>query len=451
LALEATFAAFDPPPRLVVRRERAESLKRRHPWVFAGQLAHPPKSLPAGVIVDLHDEQGGFLARGGYNGESRIAVRVLGFDPEPIDAAFIARRVRDAVARRNLVLIPNDHEPLPAGAVPSCGAAVPAACRRDACTTTWPPLDARQSPSGILPEETDAARLIFAEADRLPGIIVDRYGDWLVLQILSAAMERWREVIVAALVETCAPRGIYERSEGEDRRQHEGLEPHVGTVWGEEPPDEIVIRENGLCFAVDVRGGQKTGFYLDQRDNRAAVAAHCAGAEVLNAFSYSGGFGLYAAQAGAARVTHVDSSAAALELCAANIARNPSETVHELVQENVFDALRRFRAEGRGFDFVILDPPKFAASRQALERAARGYRDLNAGALRLLAPGGRLATFSCSGAVDRGLFNRIVADAAVDAGRDLRVIAELGHPGDHPVLMSFPEGVYLKGLLAEVV
>jgi 23S rRNA (cytosine1962-C5)-methyltransferase len=407
LATDPTFGSFDPPPRLTVRRDRAESLARRHPWVFAGQLLHPPTNLPPGVVVDLVDEKGGFLARGGFNGESRIAVRVLTFEPAAtVDAALIASRVRDSVARRDSLL---------------------------------------------QPDRTDAARLIFAEADRLPGVIVDQYGEWLVLQILSAAMARWRETIVEALVAQARPQGIYERSEGEDRRQHEGLAPSVGTIWGQEPPDEVVIREDGLRFGVDLRGGQKTGFYLDQRHNRAAVASGCGGAEVLNAFAYSGGFGLHAAAAGATRVTHVDSSAAALELCAANIARNPSGAGHELMQENVFDALRRFRAEGRAFDVIILDPPKFAASRQAVDRAARGYRDLNAAALRLLTSGGRLATFSCSGAVDRGLFHRVVAEAAVDAGRDLRLLAEFGHPADHPVLMSFPEGVYLKGLLAEVV
>ena len=407
MAEDLTFGAFDPPPRLEVRRERARSLAQRHPWVFAGALLRPPANLPPGVVVDLVDEKGQFLARGAYNGESQLAVRVLGFDAgRKIDAGFIAERVRAALARRA-------------------------------------PLAARPG--------LDAWRLVFAEADRLPGLIVDHYADWLVVQFPAATLEPWREVVLATLVDACAPRGIYERSDSDERRLQEGLAPRAGVAWGEEPPATIEITEGGLRFAVDPRQGHKTGFYLDQRENRAAVAAVCAGAEVLNAFAYSGGFGLYAAAAGARGVLHLDRSAAALELARANVACNGLGGRHEFVQDNVFDALRRLRDEGRRFDVIVLDPPKFAASRQQLERATRGYRDLNAAALRLLAPGGALATFSCSGAMDRGLFGHTLAQAAADAGVELQVIAELGQPLDHPVLLSFPEGVYLKGLLLRAV
>ncbi|NUP98694.1 MAG: class I SAM-dependent rRNA methyltransferase, partial [Armatimonadetes bacterium] len=296
----------------------------------------------------------------------------------------------------------------------------------------------------------DCCRLIFAEADRLPGLIVDRYGQWLVVQILTAGMEVWRETVVAALTEW-HPRGIYERSESEDRRRHEGLEPRAGLLWGEEPPETIEIREQGHTFGVDLRAGHKTGFYLDQRENRARVAAYAAGRRVLNAFSYSGGFGVYAAAAGAREVVHVDSSAPALELCRANLARNRLSEGQELVEENVFDALRRFREEHRPFDLVVLDPPKFAASRRQLERASRGYKDLNVSAFRLLPPGGLLATFSCSGAMDPESFAKVVAAAAADAGRQVQVVETLGQPADHPVLLAFPEGRYLNGLVCRVL
>lgn len=395
---------FPEPPRLTVHRERSRSLFDRHPWVYYGALKHPPKNLPAGLVVDLLDERGTFLARGGFNDASQIAVRVFTFRDEPVDAAFIRRRVAAAVARRA------------------------------------PLLDA----------ETDSCRLVFGEADGLPGLIVDRYGEWLVVQILSAAMEFWRPAVIEALAEL-APRGIWERSDSEDRRRHEGLGLTSGALWGEEPPDEVVIREHGLSFQVDLRGGHKTGFYLDQRLNRAAVARYCGGCRVLNAFAYTGGFGVYAARAGATAVTHVDSSAPALERCRANLERNGLSDGQETLTADVFDALKAFRAEGRTFDGIILDPPKFAASRKLLDKAARGYQDLNQQALRVLAPGGWLATFSCSGAMAPGHFREVIAKAAVAAGRDLQVVAVLDQPPDHPVLLSFPEGHYLKGLVCRVV
>lgn len=402
-----TFGSFDPPPRVTVRRDRRGSLDARHPWLFAGQLAHPPKNLPAGVVVEVVDEKQAFLAWGAFNDASNIAVRVLGWDATPkIDADLLAARVRAAVERRRSVLAAGD---------------------------------------------TDACRLIFGEADRLPGLVVDKYGDWLVVQFLAAALEPWRGVVVETLAAALAPRGLFERSDSEERRAHEGLLPQVGVLWGEEPPAQVLMREHGLTFAVDLRDGHKTGFYLDQRDNRAALARYCDGASVLNAFAYSGGFGVYAAASGAASVLHIDSSGPALDLARANAARNPGAAAHEFCKENVFDALRRLRGEGRQFDVIVLDPPKFAASRGQLERATRGYRDLNAAALRLLAPGGVLASFSCSGAMDRGTFYRTLAQAAVDARRDLQLVEELGQPFDHPILLSFPEGVYLKGAVLRAV
>lgn len=395
------------PPRITVRGDRARPLLQRHPWVYANSLKHPPKNLPAGVAVDLVSEKGEFLARGCYNDLSQIVVRVLTFDPaQPINREFIRQRVAAAVERRRDLLDNAD------------------------CT---------------------ACRLVFAEADRLPGLIVDRYGDWLVIQVLNAGMEIWRDAAVEELVERLGPRGVYERSETQDRRQHEGLEPREGLVWGEEPPAWVEVLEHGVPVRVDLRRGHKTGAYLDQRENHAAVAKLCRGGRILNAFSYTGGFGLGASLAGAAAVTHVDSSAPALALCRENIERLGTSCVQEYLEGNVFEVLRELRQADRTFDGVILDPPKFAAGKKSLDRATRGYKDVNLSALRLVEPGGWLATFSCSGAVDAGLFRRILADAASDAGREVQIVQELGQPADHPVLLSFPEGSYLTGLILRVL
>jgi len=396
--------AFPTPPRVTVRKDRQRSLEQGHPWVFYGSLHKPPGNLPAGLVVDLVDEKDRFLARGQYNDQSQIVVRVLSFREQAIDAGFIAERIAAAVERRR----------------------------------------------SLLSDQTDSCRLIFAEADQLPGLIVDQYGGWLVVQILTAGMELWREAILAALSEL-APQGIFERSDSEDRRRHEGLGIQTGLLAGEPPPAELVIREHGHQFAVDLREGHKTGYYLDQRDNRQAVARYCGGQRVLNAFAYTGGFGIYAGAAGAAEVTHVDSSAPALELCSRNLELNGLRESHERVCANVFDALRDYRQAGRTFDVIVLDPPKFAASRKRLEQASRGYKDLNLNALRVLEPGGILATFSCSGAVDTDLFQKIVAGAAADAGRQVQVLELLGQPIDHPVLLGFPEGRYLKGLVCRVI
>ncbi|MCZ7599975.1 MAG: class I SAM-dependent rRNA methyltransferase [Gammaproteobacteria bacterium] len=387
-----------------MRKDRQRSLEQGHPWVFYGSLQKPPGNLPAGLVVDLVDERDQFLARGQYNDRSQIVVRVLTFREETVDAGFIADRIAAAVARR----------------------------------------------SAVLDGETDSCRLVFAEADQLPGLIVDRYAGFLVVQILTAGMEVWRDAIVTAL-SALQPDGIFERSDSEDRRRHEGLGTQTGLLAGDAPPDEVVIAEHGRRFAVDLREGHKTGYYLDQRENRQAVARYCGGARVLNAFAYTGGFGIYAGAAGAAEVTHIDSSAPALALCERNLTLNELGEGHELVCANVFDALREYRQAGRTFDVIVLDPPKFAATRKRLEQASRGYKDLNLNALRLLEPGGVLATFSCSGAIDADLFQKIVAGAASDAGRQVQVLEVLGQPVDHPVLLSFPEGRYLKGLVCRVI
>ncbi|MFL7792701.1 MAG: class I SAM-dependent rRNA methyltransferase, partial [Anaerolineae bacterium] len=274
---------------------------------------------------------------------------------------------------------------------------------------------------------------------------------WLVVQFLTLGVERWRDELIGLLVDLVdGVHGIYERSDV-DVREKEGLEQRMGVLWGEEPPAEIEIVENSLRFLVDVRQGHKTGFYLDQRENRARLPAFCAGAEVLDAFSYVGGFGVYAAGGGAKALTLVDGSAPALGLAQRNLALNGFEDASvEYVEGNVFSVLRGYRAEERRFDVIVLDPPKLAHSGREVERASRAYKDVNLLAFQLLRPGGALFTFSCSGAVSAELFQKIVFGAALDAGRDAQIVGHLAQGADHPVALTFPEGTYLKGLICRV-
>ena len=299
--------------------------------------------------------------------------------------------------------------------------------------------------------EGTAWRAIHAESDGLPGLIVDVYGPWLVVQVLTLGIETALSAIVPALVEVARPRGILERSDVDVRRQ-EGLLPRVRVLWGEAPPPRVEIVEGGYRFLVDVWKGHKTGFYLDQRLNRAAVARWAEGREVLNAFAYTGGFAVYALGAGAAHVLNVDTSAQALALAAENLARNGfSSDLWTNEEGDVFRLMRRYVTEGRKFDMIVLDPPKFATSKANVPRAARGYKDVNRLAFLLLREGGILATFSCSGLVDPDLFQKIVFSAALDAGADGQVLAYLSQPPDHPVLLTFPEGRYLKGMVIRKV
>ena len=392
--------------RIVLERGREKSLLRRHPWVFSGAVAQVLDEPAVGETVEVVAATGLVLGRGAYSPRSQIAVRMWSFDPdEAIDADFFRRRIERSLATR---------EP-------------------------------------VAPDEEPAGRrLVNAESDGLPGVVVDRYGEHLVCQFLSAGAERWKAEIVAALGELLSPAGIYERSDGEGREK-EGFAPSAGLLAGAEPPERVEIREGPCRYLVDVRAGHKTGFYLDQRENRAIVARYAAGARVLNAFAFTGGFGLAAQAAGAASVTHVESSATFLDELRRNLAASGLDPEGaELVEGNAFSVLRGFRAEERRFDLVVLDPPKFADSRSRIEAAARGYKDVNLLAFQLLAPGGYLATFSCSGVLESQLFQKIVADAAVDAGRDARILRRLNQAPDHPVALPFPEGRYLKGLLCKV-
>jgi 23S rRNA (cytosine1962-C5)-methyltransferase len=381
---------------------REKSLRHRHPWIFSGAIGTTRDALDAGATVDIQSADGAFLARAAYSPESQIRARVWTFDArESIDAAFIDRRVAAAVRARA------------------------------------PMLDPRHT----------GCRLIHGESDGLPGVIADRYADTIVLQLSSAGAERWRDAVVAALVDATSAACVFERSDA-DVRKLEGMPPRIGVAHGN-LPDAVTFLEDGIAYRVDVVGGQKTGFYLDQRDNRAAVRALAAGREALNVFAYSGAFALAALAGGAARVLSIDSSADALALGRENLARNPELPADraEWREADAFAELRELRDRGSGFDLIVVDPPKFAPTVAHAERAARAYKDVNLWALKLLRPGGLLATFSCSGGIDAALFRKIVAGAALDAGADAAVIGRFGAGADHPVALAFPEGDYLKGLL----
>lgn len=391
---------------VTLKRKRAKPVLQRHPWIFSGAIERIEGDLADGDVVEVRDVGNNWLARGYLNRRSQIAVRLLTWrEDEAVDGAFWRRRLEQASAAR---------QPL----------------ADDPATTAY--------------------RLVYAESDYLPGLVVDRYGEWLVVQFLTLGVERRQDEIVAALVEPLAPQGIYERSEA-DVRKKEGLEQRAGPLWGEEPPELVEVLENGHRFLVDVRQGHKTGFYLDQRENRRRLSAFCDGAEVLDAFAYTGAFGVYAAAGGAKSITFVDSSAAALKLARQNFALNgPKHNNVEYVEGDVFSVLRGYRAQDRHFDVVVLDPPKFAHSGQEAKRATRAYKDVNLLAFQLLRPGGVLFTCSCSGAISADLFQKIAFGAAVDAEREAQIIGHLAQGADHPVALTFPEGAYLKGLICRV-
>lgn len=386
---------------------REKSIRNRHPWIFSGAIAHIPRAAQDGEIVDVISAEGHWLARGALNRRSQIQVRLLSWDEStPIDRVFWRARLHRALAGRAALLADGS---------------------------------------------TNACRLVHAESDGLPGLVVDRYGDWLVLQALTLGVEHVKPLLVELLAELCQPAGIVERSDV-DVRGKEGLRPAVGMLFGTAPAGPVEIVENGCRFVVDLLGGQKTGFYLDQRDNRQRIAGYCAGARVLNAFSYSSGFAVYALAAGAQHVINLDASLEALALGEQNLALNgfDPDRQAEGVAGDVFQVLRDWRAAHRQFDVIILDPPKFVHNQTQIDRGARAYKDINLLAMQLLSPGGVLATFSCSGLVSADLFQKILFGAAVDAGRDAQIVERLSQGPDHPISLTFPEGEYLKGLLCRV-
>ena len=386
---------------LILKKGREKSLLRRHPWIFSGAVEKA--SGKAGETLEVRSTSGKVLAHAAYSPKSQIRARVWTFDAaEAIDAGFFRGRVQKALALR---------EGLPAT------------------------------------KHTNALRLINGESDGLPGLVVDRYADVLVAQFLAAGVEQWRDALLDALVEFSGCEAVFERSDAEVRKL-EGLEPRVGFARGNRNAARCPIIEYGLNYRVDVEQGQKTGFFLDQRENRQRVRALAAGREVLDGFSYTGGFAINALAGGAKRITAVESSAPALDVAKENLAANPLDASKvQFVQADVFAQLRTLRDQNAKFDLIILDPPKFAPTAAQVQKAARAYKDINLWALKLLAPGGMLATFSCSGAVPPDLFQSIVAGAALDAGGDAKIIERFGAAADHPVALEFPEGEYLKGLL----
>ena len=401
------FAILPGMAAIFLNPDRDYSVMRRHPWIFSGAVERVEGQPEPGETVVIHAADGRILGRGAWSATSQIRIRVWSFNPDQaIDEAFIQARLAQAIAGRGALLAGN---------------------------------------------VSNACRLVNAEGDGLPGVIVDRYDSFLVCQFTTAGAERWKPVILEALPQLWPCAGIFERSDVE-ARVHEGLAASCGSVWGEAPPDRIEIREHGCRFLVDVRQGHKTGFYLDQRDNRACVAPYATSGDMLNVFAYTGGFGVVALAAGAASVTHIDQSADALALARENARLNVCDVDDaDFVAGNAFETLRRFRDSRRSFDVIVLDPPKFVDARKHVMAACRGYKDINLLAIKLLRPGGILATFSCSGLVTPDIFRKVVADAAVDARRDLQIIQRLQQAPDHPEGLGFPEGLYLKGLLARVL
>lgn len=383
---------------IVLRPGRDQPVRAGHPWVFSGAIASGLDAVEPGEPVRVVGDGGRFVAVAYANPRTTIALRVLGLEDEPVDAAFVGRRVDAALALRR----------------------------------------------AALGEEPGAHRVLNAEGDRLPGVVVDRYGDFLVCQMLTVGAARLAPLVTDALRERLSPRGIYERSEGGVRAE-EGLGGARGVLAGAEPPARIEIVEDGCRFLVDVLHGQKTGFYLDQRETRARVRGLAPDRTVLNAFAYTGAISISAARGGARRVVSVDSSRLSLELAEASWELNglPAGAA-ELVQADVFDYLH---GERDRFDLIVLDPPPFVRRRRDLSSGLRGYRDLNRQAIRRLASGGLLVTCSCSQHVSADAFRALVADAAADAGRPATLVAAWGHPPDHPTALAHPEGVYLKVLL----
>jgi 23S rRNA (cytosine1962-C5)-methyltransferase len=386
---------------LVLKRGREKWILEGHPWVFRAAVAKEPKGMPIGEVIQVLDWREKFVGKGFYNAHSSIPVRMLTRDEnEKIDAQWMFRRIQQAVILR-----------------------------------------LRAFDETI----TNAYRLIHSENDFLPGLVVDRYGDYLVVQIHTLGMDRWREIIVDALMKQVAPKGIFERSDV-GAREGEGLDTlPVGVLAGEMPPERVPFLENGLKFVCDVHTGQKTGFFLDQRDNRLAVASFCHEADVLNCFSYSGGFSVFAAYGGAKRVESVDASEPALVLAKENLSLNGFDPQdHPCIQENVFDHLKACKETGRLFDVVVVDPPAFAKSLGALKRASRAYVRLNKMALDVLKPGGILVSASCSSALDYETFFGYIRLAGAEANRNLQVIKTHLNSVDHPAFAAFPEGRYLK-------
>lgn len=401
---ESTSARF---PRLVLTKGREKSLLRRHPWVFSGAVARMEGKANPGETIDIVDSQGKWLARGAYSPSSQIRARAWTFDAnEIVDTDFFTRRLVQAQQWRDWL------------------------AKRD----------------GL-----DSYRLIAGESDGMPGVTIDRFGKFLVLQLLSAGAEYQRAALVGALHNLYPECAIYDRSDVAVRKK-EGMELAQGPVSGELPPDLLTIEEHGMKLLVDIKGGHKTGYYLDQRDSRFAVRQYVKDKRVLNCFSYTGGFAVSALMGECREVVSVDTSQDALDVAKQNVELNKLNlSKAEFVRDDVFKLLRKYRDLGERFDVIVMDPPKFVENKNQLMGACRGYKDINMLAIQLLNPGGILLTFSCSGLMTTDLFQKIIADAAVDAGRDVQFIEQFRQAADHPVIATYPEGLYLKGFACRVM
>jgi 23S rRNA (cytosine1962-C5)-methyltransferase len=387
--------------KCVLKPGKEKPLEGFHPWVFSGAIDQIDDDYEVGVLVKVYSAEDRFFGVGYLNPRSQIAIRMLTFDDERIDENFFQKRIENAL------------------------------CLRQQFSSS----------------ETTAYRLIHSEGDFLPGLIVDRYGEYLVTQFLTAGMEKWKDMIVSILQRSLPVRGIFQKDDS-DLRDWEGLEKRIGILSGEAPPDFVEIKENNLSFIVDIHEGQKTGFFLDQRENRKLIGQISQKKRVLNCFSYTGGFSVYAAKGGATETVSVDSSEPALNTARVNFEKNELlDGAHTFVQEDVFEYLRSSRQE---FDLIVLDPPAFCKSKQQIQQASRGYKDINLFALKRLVPGGLLYTCSCSSYIDPDLFQKIIFAAAKDARRKVRIVGKTSHSFDHPISIYHPEGEYLKGLLCVV-
>lgn len=393
--------------KIILHESRDKSLKRKHPWIFSKAIKEVVNEPSNGADINIYDCNNNFLAVAAYSPNSQIRARVWSFNKnKKIDKDFFKAKILKAYEARKLML-----------------------------------------------EVTamSACRIIAAESDSIPGLIVDMYNNYLVLEVLSAGTEFHLKEIVAALREVFPEHNIYERSDVEVRKK-EGLELRKGVIFGENPPTEIEITENeNMKLLVDIENGHKTGYYLDQRDNRAALAKYCKGKSVLNCFSYTGGFSLYALKGRALKVANVDVSQRALDTAKRNIVLNHLDPGRvKFIKEDVFKFLRNEKAKNNKYDVIVLDPPKFAESRGQLDKACRGYKDINMLAASIINPGGYLMTYSCSGHMTPDLFQKVVADAILDANREGQIVEYLQQASDHPISTAYPEGLYLKGLVVRI-
>lgn len=395
-------------PAIYLVKGREKSLRRKHPWVFSRGISKVEGEPALGETVDIFTHDGKWLAKAAYSPNSQIRARVWSFNKEDINKAFFVKRIQDAQLLREDII------------------------ERDGLT---------------------GYRLIAAESDGLPGITIDKYQDFLVCQLLSAGAEFHKQTLVEALLEVFPECNIYERSDVAVRKK-EGLKETMGILHGEEPPKSVVIEENGVKISVDIVGGHKTGFYLDQRDSRLQSMKYVKDKEVLNCFSYTGGFGLYALKGGAKRVINADVSQPALDTAKFNAELNEFDISKKravFLNADVFKLLREYRDQGTKFDVVIMDPPKFVSSKNNLTSGANGYKDINMLAMQILKPGGTLLTYSCSGLMSADLFQKVIADAAVDSGRQVKFIERFEQAADHPTDSAYPEGFYLKGFACKVL